>query len=54
MSNYEQTVYVDADACPVKDEIEELCRRYKKKVVFVASYAHSLQRQEGSIVVIIE
>jgi uncharacterized protein YaiI (UPF0178 family) len=45
MSNYEQTVYVDA--CPVKDEIEELCRNYEKKVVFVASYADSLQLQKG-------
>ncbi|MFN7251253.1 MAG: YaiI/YqxD family protein [Anaerobacillus sp.] len=54
MSNYEQTVYVDADACPVKDEIEELCRKYKKKVVFVASYAHSLQRQEDSIIVMVD
>ncbi|MCZ2846032.1 MAG: hypothetical protein O2U61_05990 [Candidatus Bathyarchaeota archaeon] len=39
----EQTVYVDADACPVKGEIEKLCQKYNRKLVFVASYAHMIK-----------
>lgn len=35
-------VYVDADACPVKDEIVDLCILYSIDMVFVASYAHDL------------
>ena len=31
-------VYVDADACPVKEEILELCEEYKREVFFVASF----------------
>ncbi|MCT8139693.1 YaiI/YqxD family protein [Anaerobacillus sp. CMMVII] len=54
MRNCEQTVYVDADACPVKEEIVSICRKYKKTVVFVASYAHSLDRLEGSTIVMVD
>jgi uncharacterized protein YaiI (UPF0178 family) len=31
------TVYVDADACPVKDEVYKVARRYAVKVVVVAN-----------------
>ncbi|WP_338421055.1 YaiI/YqxD family protein [Mesobacillus harenae] len=34
------TVFVDADSCPVKDEIVELTSKYSMEPVFVASYAH--------------
>ncbi|AQX53711.1 YaiI/YqxD family protein [Priestia flexa] len=34
------TIFVDADACPVKKEIVELAHTYCVEVVFVASYAH--------------
>lgn len=51
MRNCEQTIYVDADACPVKDEIEDLCQKYNKKVFFVASYAHEMNRGKNSIIV---
>lgn len=33
-------ILVDADACPVKKEIDDLCRKYAIEVVYVASYAH--------------
>lgn len=31
------TIYVDADACPVKDEVYEVARRYGLRVVVVAN-----------------
>ncbi|KAB2333898.1 YaiI/YqxD family protein [Bacillus mesophilum] len=31
---------MDADSCPVKDEIVEIAKAFSIKVVFVASYAH--------------
>ncbi|GAE24719.1 hypothetical protein JCM9140_670 [Halalkalibacter wakoensis JCM 9140] len=37
-----QTIYVDADACPVKSEIVEICEFVNMKMVFVSSYAHTL------------
>ena len=30
-------IYIDADACPVKDEIYRVARRYAMRVVIVAS-----------------
>lgn len=35
-------VYVDADSCPVKEEVMTLSRLHKKQMVFVFSYAHSM------------
>ncbi|WP_412103555.1 YaiI/YqxD family protein [Rossellomorea aquimaris] len=42
MSNSEHTpaVYVDADACPVKQEIIKISSGYGFRVIFVASHAH--------------
>ncbi len=37
-----RTIYVDADACPVKDEIVEICKQHKVEMIFVSSYAHTL------------
>ncbi|TDQ41725.1 YaiI/YqxD family protein [Aureibacillus halotolerans] len=34
------SVFVDADACPVKDEVLQVSREYGIRVVFVASYSH--------------
>jgi uncharacterized protein YaiI (UPF0178 family) len=31
------TIYVDADACPVKEEVYRVARRYKLKVVLVSN-----------------
>jgi uncharacterized protein len=34
------TIYVDADSCPVKNEISEIASTYGFHVCFIASYAH--------------
>nr|WP_235816591.1 DUF188 domain-containing protein [Bacillus massilionigeriensis] len=34
------TIYVDADSCPVKEEIVEISERFSVEVIFVASYDH--------------
>lgn len=34
------TLFVDADSCPVKWEIVDVCANFNLEVVFVASYAH--------------
>lgn len=34
------SLYVDADACPVKQEIVETSRHFNVNVIFVASHAH--------------
>ena len=31
------TIYVDADACPVKDEVYRVGRRYAMRVILVAN-----------------
>jgi uncharacterized protein len=33
------TIYIDADACPVKDEVYRVARRYEMRVLVVARYA---------------
>src|SRR5271167_4386925 len=33
------TIYIDADACPVKDEVYRVARRYSMRVVVVANSA---------------
>ncbi len=35
-------MYVDADSCPVKEEIIRLCQKYKVEMIFVSSYAHKM------------
>jgi uncharacterized protein YaiI (UPF0178 family) len=40
MTNDSRRVFVDADACPVKDEIKEISKQHRIDVFFVASYAH--------------
>ncbi|WP_059102650.1 YaiI/YqxD family protein [Shouchella shacheensis] len=36
-------IYVDADSCPVKEEIIALGREYEQRMVFVFSYAHMME-----------
>ncbi|MCJ2147666.1 MULTISPECIES: YaiI/YqxD family protein [Bacillus] len=36
----ERTIFVDADACPVKDEVLKTAADFDVKVVFVASFEH--------------
>ncbi|OPA78764.1 DUF188 domain-containing protein [Paenibacillus selenitireducens] len=45
MSTYR--IVVDADACPVKQEIIQAAKLYQASVLMVASYDHRLQVSEG-------
>ena len=44
-------IVVDADACPVKEEIVQVAARFETPVIMVASYAHVLPEQQGVTVV---
>ncbi|MCZ8518729.1 MULTISPECIES: YaiI/YqxD family protein [Paenibacillus] len=44
-------IIVDADACPVKDEIAKAARAFGTPVIMVASFDHRLQESEGVAVV---
>jgi uncharacterized protein YaiI (UPF0178 family) len=39
-------IYIDADACPVKDEVYRVARRYKMRVAVVANAPLRLPRDE--------
>lgn len=41
MEKKRPTVYVDADSCPVKEEIAQLASDFSVAAIFVASYAHA-------------
>ncbi|MFC3882955.1 DUF188 domain-containing protein [Bacillus songklensis] len=41
------SIFVDADACPVKREILQLANTYGIHVIFVASYAHVQNKING-------
>ncbi|MEK4178416.1 YaiI/YqxD family protein [Aeribacillus sp. FSL K6-1121] len=42
------TIFVDADACPVKEEIASVAKKYKIPVCFIASYAHVGKKDDGN------
>jgi len=39
-------VYVDADSCPVKEDIVEIASYYHYELLFVASYAHMMKEND--------
>ena len=41
------TVYVDADACPVKEEVLTVCKPYEVDINFVAAYTNTTDRYPG-------
>ncbi len=45
------TIFVDADACPVKEEVYRVARRYQLKVVLVAN--KPMRRPEGGNVALV-
>ena len=45
--NEKLSIYVDADACPVKKEILDCATRFQVDVVFVASYINMMNNPEG-------
>ena len=47
-------IYVDADACPVKQEVIKVARRYGLTVTFVANAGMRIPDSEGTKLVIIE
>lgn len=42
---------VDADSCPVKDEIVQVAKEYVISVIFVASFAHFMSPIEGAQII---
>ncbi|MFC5713416.1 DUF188 domain-containing protein [Thalassorhabdus alkalitolerans] len=47
------TIYVDADACPVKKEIDKLAVEHGAEAVFVASYSHfSSDKYKGKLITV--
>jgi hypothetical protein len=41
-------IFVDADACPVKEEIVQVCQAFHVPIYFVASYAHQTNLGGGT------
>lgn len=41
-------ILVDADACPVKTKIVQVGTKFHVEILFVASYAHRLRKQQGN------
>ncbi|MFC0558053.1 YaiI/YqxD family protein [Halalkalibacter alkalisediminis] len=54
MNPSERTVFVDADACPVKKEIVEVCEQVQVNMVFVSSYSHTLTLPSTASVVTVD
>jgi uncharacterized protein YaiI (UPF0178 family) len=47
MTKKSYKVFVDADACPVKNEILHIANTYQIEVTFVASYSHVMTDRMG-------
>ena len=47
-------IYVDADACPVKQEVCRVAKRYRMNVTFVSNARMRLPYQEGVKLVVVE
>ncbi|WP_017728375.1 YaiI/YqxD family protein [Halalkalibacterium ligniniphilum] len=47
-------IYVDADSCPVKNEIETVATEFECEITFVSSYAHQLAVSSSSKVVTVD
>ena len=45
-------IYVDADACPVKEEVSRVARRYELSVTYVANCAMRLPEPETNLVIV--
>jgi len=45
-------LYVDADACPVKDEISKVAHAYNINVIYVASYNHLSNNNTGDWIIV--
>lgn len=47
-------IYVDADACPVKQEVMKVAKRYQLSVTFVANSSMHIPNSEGTELVVVE
>jgi uncharacterized protein YaiI (UPF0178 family) len=47
-------IYVDADACPVKQEIYRVARRYGLRVILVANSSNGLTKEEEIDLVVVD
>ena len=47
-------IYVDADACPVKQEVCRVAKRYRLNVTFVSNSLMRIPDQEGAKLVVVE
>lgn len=47
-------IYVDADACPVKEEAARVAKRYGLKMIFVSNSAMRTPEQEGAKLVLVK
>jgi uncharacterized protein len=47
-------IFIDADACPVKQEIYSVARRYGLKVILVANSPMSLPEEDGISLVVVK
>ncbi|WP_209123021.1 DUF188 domain-containing protein [Alkalihalobacillus sp. BA299] len=45
-------VYVDADSCPVKEEILTISSEFNVEVIFVSSYSHQIQNEQAKVVMV--
>ena len=46
------TIYVDADACPVVDEVEKVAKEYNLPVVLLCDYNHQIQSDYSQVKVV--
>ncbi len=49
-----QRIIVDADACPVKQEIIHIGQEFRMNVIFVASFAHYMSSFEGAKIIYVD
>ena len=47
-------IYVDADACPVKQEVCRVAKRYRMNVTFVSNSPMRIPDQEGVKLVVVD
>ena len=47
-------IYVDADACPVKEETERVAKRYQLSITYVANCQMRLPESENSKLIVVE
>ena len=48
------TIYVDADACPVKEEVSRVARRYQWNVIYVANSSMRIPDPDNAKLIVVE